>query len=122
MISLGRRAIGDSKPSWSFRTGWTSEDYLSVRRAGWSELLLQFPLKLLDSLFGSLFLPTEHCNSSSQQLFSLFQLCQECLPIRLDKEASNALVDGRLVRNLVEFRNGFVGFLGFDLELLFLGH
>src|SRR5438128_10922874 len=110
MISLGRRAIGDSKPSWSFRSRWTTEDYLSVRRAGWSELLLQFLLKLLDSLFGSLFLPTEHCNSSSQQLFSLFQLCQECLPIRLDMEASNALVAGLLACNLADVRNGFVCF------------
>src|SRR5437667_62977 len=71
MISLGRRAIGDSKPSWSFRSRWTSEDYLSIRRAGRSELLLQFLLKLLDSFLGSLFLPTKHCNPGSQQLFSL---------------------------------------------------
>src|SRR5437016_9212806 len=110
MISLGRRAIGDSKPSWSFRSRWTSEDYLSIRRAGWSELLLQLLLKLLDSFLGSLFLPTKHCNPGSQQLFSLFQLCQECLSIRLDQEASNALVDGRLVCDLIEFRNGFVCF------------
>src|SRR6266702_8336272 len=110
MIRLERGAIGDSKPSWSFRTGWTSEDYLSVGRAGWSELLLQFLLKLLDSFLGSLFLPTKNCNPGSQQLFSLFQLCQECLPIRLDQEASHTLVDRRLIGDFVEFRNGSVCF------------
>src|SRR5437879_10448611 len=106
MISLGRRAIGDSKPSWSFRSRWTSEDYLSIRRAGWSELLLQFLLKLLDSFLGSLFLATKHCNPGSQQLFSLFELRQECLPVRLDQEASHALAHGSLLSNPADCRDG----------------
>src|SRR5712664_2208917 len=80
-IRLGRRAIGDSKPSWSFQSRWTSEDYLSVGRARWSELFLQLLLKLLDSLFGSLFLPTKNGNPCSEKLFSLLQLRQEGLSV-----------------------------------------
>src|SRR2546427_11532246 len=81
MFWLERRGIGDSKRSWSFQSRWTSEDYLSVGRACWSELFLQLLLKLLDSLFGSLFLPTKNGNPCSEKLFSLLQLGQEGLSI-----------------------------------------